>query len=94
MIHELSTEQLHRKISLCEEVLQVADIVSPGLSVLRGAFSLFTGLILYKSFFILYHHQSFEWGVCSKPLAVFMVVLYTAPLPREILFGFHKIKGG
>ncbi|CAH0386416.1 unnamed protein product, partial [Bemisia tabaci] len=36
MIHELSTEQLRRKISLCEEVLQVADIVSPGLSVLRG----------------------------------------------------------
>ncbi|XP_050347758.1 uncharacterized protein LOC126771738 isoform X2 [Nymphalis io] len=36
MIHEMSEEQLHRKVEICRDLMKVFDVIEPGYSRLRG----------------------------------------------------------
>lgn len=36
LLNTLSSEQLERKISICRDLLAVADVIEPGLARLRG----------------------------------------------------------
>ncbi|XP_037040475.1 SET domain-containing protein SmydA-8-like [Bradysia coprophila] len=62
-LHEMSQSDTHRKLELCQEVLKILDVLSPGYSTSRGS-------ILYEiqAAEVLLSRNILESGKCSKTL--------------------------
>lgn len=49
LLNTLTMEQLERKVSICQQLLSVADVVEPGLTRLRGL-SHFLKIVFFLNF--------------------------------------------
>lgn len=62
-LHEMSQQEAHRKLELCQEVLKILNVLTPGMTVVRGN-------ILYElqAAEVLICRNLLESGKCSKAL--------------------------
>lgn len=63
-LHEMSQSDTHRKMELCQEVLKILDILSPGYSTSRGKVHLFPAflfiLLIFSYFFQAAFYMKFK----------------------------------